>query len=68
MVEWANRYNAGLPVPEKVVGEYYNEYGVPTELIAKPAGFVQTSDLLPLEDEVEDDEVEDEDDEFDPND
>jgi hypothetical protein len=36
MVEFAKRYNAGLPVPEKVVGEYYS-YGVPTEPNSKPA-------------------------------
>lgn len=62
MVEWANRYNAGLSVPEKVVGEYYS-YGVPTEPTSKSAKPLQTYGLLPLEDEAE--EIADE---FDPND
>ena len=62
MVEWVNRYNAGLPVPEKVVGEYYS-YTFPSEPVSEPAKSVQTCGLPPLEDEVED-----EADEFDPND
>jgi hypothetical protein len=62
MVEWANRYNAGLPVPEKVVGEYYS-YQVPSEPVSKPEKVTETCASLPPEDEAED-----EDDEFDPND